>query len=359
MAKAEKKNTFNIDILTSNHYHTWKFRMMTLMQEKEVKEFIENEFKEENYTNETKKVEARKGDNKSERWEALNENKELDKRSNVKPAAFSINRQGVCYGCGESGHYKKDCKKVKNQSTRGREEEDIQDFNETTTEVHIVGNEVDITEDEAVEETEEAEVKRMTEEGTMRRIKRRRMEQKNKNNNFMEAIGVGNIKIAVAKNNNFMEAIGVGNIKVLIIVNDKRIECTINNVLYVPNLRKNLMSVRRLEVNNIKVVFENGKVSVRRLEVNNIKVVFENGKVLMYKDADLVCIGNRNRLYEVTFKLNNLNECLNVESENKKVTLWRKRLGHMCQSNLEKIIKNNMVRGIDNFNLGKIDFCES
>ncbi|KAK9692948.1 hypothetical protein QE152_g34796 [Popillia japonica] len=64
MAKAEKKNTFNIDILTSNNYHTWKFRMITLMQEKEVKEFIENEFKEENYTNETKKVEARKGDNK-------------------------------------------------------------------------------------------------------------------------------------------------------------------------------------------------------------------------------------------------------------------------------------------------------
>ncbi|KAK9736206.1 Zinc knuckle [Popillia japonica] len=56
----------------------------------------------------------------AERWEALNESKELDKRSNVKPAAFSINRQGVCYGCGESGHYKKDCKKVQNQSTRGR-----------------------------------------------------------------------------------------------------------------------------------------------------------------------------------------------------------------------------------------------
>ncbi|GJQ71522.1 hypothetical protein Trydic_g20122 [Trypoxylus dichotomus] len=46
-----------------------------------------------------------------EKWEAQSGNEELDKRNNVKPAGFSMNRFGVCYICGEKGHFKRDCKK--------------------------------------------------------------------------------------------------------------------------------------------------------------------------------------------------------------------------------------------------------
>lgn len=70
------------------------------------------------------------------------------------------------------------------------------------------------------------------------------------------------IMIAVAQKNNHIEAIGIGNIKVISNVFGKDLECTIQNVLYVPNLKRNLLSVKRLEMANIKIIFGNEKVSL-------------------------------------------------------------------------------------------------
>ncbi|KRT78250.1 hypothetical protein AMK59_6683 [Oryctes borbonicus] len=146
------------------------------------------------------------------------------------------------------------------------------------------------------------------------------------------------IKIAVAKNNNFMEAIGVGNIKVISKVNRNEVECTIKNVFYVPNLRKNLLSVKKLEMANIKLIFEKGQVS-------------------LYSNKKLIGIGYRNNLYEIEFEVEK-KDCLNIELENEDVNLWHKRYGHICQANLDKLVKNGMVLGIDNLKVGKIEFCE-
>lgn len=88
------------------------------------------------------------------------------------------------------------------------------------------------------------------------------------------------IKIAVAKNDNYLLAEGVGNIQVHSYVEDEIINCTIKNVFYVPNLRKNLLSVKKLEMSNIKVVFENGCVK-------------------LFREQSLIGLGYRNNLYEI------------------------------------------------------------
>lgn len=88
------------------------------------------------------------------------------------------------------------------------------------------------------------------------------------------------INIAMVKNIDFMKAIGVGNIRVLSQVGKREIECTIKNVFYVPKLRSNLLSVRRLEM-------------------SNIKVIFDQGQVCLYNANHLVDLGQRNRLYEI------------------------------------------------------------
>lgn len=63
-------------------------------------------------------------------------------------------------------------------------------------------------------------------------------------------------------------------------------------------------------------------------------------------------------MFEISYTLAN-NECLNVESVSNKVKLWHIRYGHICQSNLEKLIQNKMVEGIDDIKVNKVEFCES
>ena len=46
------------------------------------------------------------------------------------------------------------------------------------------------------------------------------------------------LKIAIVEDNNFMLAVGVGNIDAYSIINNKREQYTLKNVLYVPGLRE-------------------------------------------------------------------------------------------------------------------------
>lgn len=73
------------------------------------------------------------------------------------------------------------------------------------------------------------------------------------------------------------------------------------NVFYVPNLKKNLLSVRKLEMFNIRIVFEDSKVKL-----------FDKNK--------LIGLGIRNNLYELSFKILN-NECLHLEKEDENLML--------------------------------------
>lgn len=147
------------------------------------------------------------------------------------------------------------------------------------------------------------------------------------------------INIAVAKDGHYLQAVGIGNLNVLSNINNKQIKCNIQNVLYVPHLRKNLLSVKRLEMSNIKVVFENSQVK------------------LYDKQNELIGIGHRNRLYEIAFKIVKtecLETCVNLEGK-----LWHDRLGHIGQTSLKRVMDSHMVNGITKINLSNIELCES
>ena len=59
----EKKNNSNVDLLDENNYHTWKFRMTTLLSEKDVVGWISKEFNEADYVENVAKQKAKKEDN--------------------------------------------------------------------------------------------------------------------------------------------------------------------------------------------------------------------------------------------------------------------------------------------------------
>lgn len=72
------------------------------------------------------------------------------------------------------------------------------------------------------------------------------------------------VRISVAKNGQVITAQTAGNIKGKILVDGKLETCTVTNVLYVPELKHNLVSVRRLEMLGLKIIFENNKATISK-----------------------------------------------------------------------------------------------
>ena len=70
------------------------------------------------------------------------------------------------------------------------------------------------------------------------------------------------IQIRSAKSGTFLIAREMGDLTVEAIVREQKNLVTINNVLLVPNLEFNLLSVRKLEMIGLKIVFENGKGNI-------------------------------------------------------------------------------------------------
>lgn len=79
-------------------------------------------------------------------------------------------------------------------------------------------------------------------------------------------------------------------------VDNKKIECTFSEVLYVPEVRKNLLSVKKL--------IEKG-----------VKIKFEQKAIKIYKDRNLVITGKMANLYEVVFEVPQV-ACYHVSNEN-------------------------------------------
>jgi len=63
------------------------------------------------------------------------------------------------------------------------------------------------------------------------------------------------IKICIAKAGITLTASKVGTIFCITIINGKEIQVTINDVLYVPGLEFNLLSVPKLEANGLAIIF--------------------------------------------------------------------------------------------------------
>lgn len=64
MAQNTKYNYYNIDSLNENNYEAWKFRVETILREQNVEDMIQSEYKGEDYTDQRRREEEKKRDNK-------------------------------------------------------------------------------------------------------------------------------------------------------------------------------------------------------------------------------------------------------------------------------------------------------
>lgn len=109
--------------------------------------------------------------------------------------------------------------------------------------------------------------------------------------------------ISVAKQNTSISSTGIG-----CVVNG---ECILNNVLYVPELSKNLLSVNSITENAGEVLFTKDKVVISK----NKEIILEGSK-------------NKNGLYVVKLKSDKMEKSMLCSTEDD-IYGWHRKLGHL------------------------------
>lgn len=123
------------------------------------------------------------------------------------------------------------------------------------------------------------------------------------------------IKIEVAKSKVTLQAFKSGELAVTSLVNGKKLQITIKDILIVPGLEHNLLSVQKLERNGYRIVFENG---IRSIE----------------KDGRIAAVAELNERQLYVLKLY-ANEEIALMSES--IEVWHKRLGHLNYESLKRL----------------------
>jgi hypothetical protein len=122
-----------------------------------------------------------------------------------------------------------------------------------------------------------------------------------------------------------LQIIGTGNVKMTIMVDEKVVKCTITNVLHVPSLGYNLLSVGAMESNGMTASFGGGICSIfagskkiaQGTRVGNIYMLDAAA------DSGIICTAN-----------------ISMET-------WHARLGHSKFRGIANMISTNIIVGID------------
>jgi len=140
-----------------------------------------------------------------------------------------------------------------------------------------------------------------------------------------------------------LEAVAYGKVDLKLRLPNKQSKlCTLDNVLLVPNLSANLISISK--------VAENG---------NKVEFAASNCKVFNVKNS-LIAAGIRiGKLYYLCHDNDYQSDSAMFASDDKAM-MWHKRFGHIGFDNLKKLIDNKLVRGItDNVEFKSNFFCEN
>jgi GAG-pre-integrase domain len=131
--------------------------------------------------------------------------------------------------------------------------------------------------------------------------------------------------------NNKQDAIGQGSVKMVLEVSGRQVNAKFTNVLYVPNLKSNLISVSRLIKDGFNVQFNNAGCEIMK---NGVVVAAGVSENRLYR----LC--GRIVYYEKACKVNDNADISATE-------LWHKRLGHLSASAMKLLIDSHAVHGIE------------
>ena len=146
----------------------------------------------------------------------------------------------------------------------------------------------------------------------------------------------------------YLTATMQGEIKLKLKVNGKIKTCTLRNVLYVPELSYNLLSVSKATESGKQVSFDDQGCEIKSKRTEEVLLQAVKRNSLYYA----------NTIEEETTEVAN---CAEASEKVSKERLWHSRYGHLGDQSLLKLVKDDMVDGLDyknSLNKDETVFCE-
>ena len=138
-----------------------------------------------------------------------------------------------------------------------------------------------------------------------------------------------------------LEATAKGSVNLEMLLPDGNSQkCNLQDVLYVPKLSHNLLSVSKASEAGKATKFDNSGCEIRN----------RNGKMIAFGTR----VGN---LYYLEYCQNK--EQLNMVEEESKERLWHCRYGHLGEKTLKKLAKEELIQHFDYNPTNNIGFCEA
>lgn len=239
------------------------------------------------------------------------ETMEIDDVPAVPDVALKSNKRDIeCYACGRTGHYKNKCPTLKKQQQKKKH------YSRSHGHALLAG---------IANKRESRKVSFAVDSGASSHMV-------NDEKLLQNAVKLATpVTISTAKSGETLQAVKKGKVTLKSIVGNRKIKrIELYDVLFIPNLEENLLSVRKINSMGKRVTFQDGEV-----RIENKGEVIAEGR-------------DENGLFCVDMFLEHTVDPAALFSQRKlSLTDWHKRLGHLSFSGLEKLLKNNMVDGID------------
>jgi transposase InsO family protein len=233
-----------------------------------------------------------------------------------------------CYKCKKRGHFARECRSKKNENQNGGAGKDTRDCAFVAEKHRQQSKMCDKSNtkllDSAINEVRNArnEDVWITDSGASRHITRRR-------DWFSEYRVLTNGGTISLGDNKECKIVGEGTVLIEKCVNDEWRNARIENVLDVPEMKKNLFSV--------------GMCTTRGLEV-----LFKGDYVNIHGDNELLAFGvkQENEIYRMVFRVKNARSNIQANASTSDLRVWHERLGHLNFRTLREMVNKNLVNGV-------------
>lgn len=164
-------------------------------------------------------------------------------------------------------------------------------------------------------------------------------------------------KVYLASKRNILESKGIGTNKVMVDDNKgKTIHVTMDDVIYVPNLRSNLLSVTKLIQRGLIVNFMDNEVKICK-ENNEIITTGKRLDNHFVLHMTPIIAGNKIECNSVSVNDTSSNNVTSEKFSGDMANMWHRRLGHVNNKYIQRLVKERLADGI-NKEIGDIN-CEA